>query len=63
MKPSENFEPKNHAETSGDTAVQHLQLFEQNGIDVVVDGGWGVDALLGEQTSPTQRFRYCFMAD
>ncbi len=35
---------------SGDAAVQLLQLFEQSGIEVFVDGGWGVDALLGEQT-------------
>lgn len=34
----------------GDSAVQLLQLFAQHGITVVVDGGWGVDALLGAQT-------------
>ena len=50
MKPSERFEPKSDAEMSGDVVVQLLQLFEQHGIEVVVDGGWGVDALLGEQT-------------
>lgn len=27
-----------------------LKLFEQNGIVIIVDGGWGVDALLGKQT-------------
>ena len=27
-----------------------VQLFNQNGIEFYVDGGWGVDALLGEQT-------------
>jgi lincosamide nucleotidyltransferase A/C/D/E len=32
--------------------VEIIQLFEQNSIDVYVDGGWGVDALLGEQTRP-----------
>jgi lincosamide nucleotidyltransferase A/C/D/E len=32
--------------------VEFLQSMEQNGIDVVVDGGWGVDALLGHQTRP-----------
>lgn len=37
---------------SGDAAVRLLRLFEQNDIDVVVDGGWGVDALLGKQTRP-----------
>lgn len=31
-------------------AIELLELFKANGIDTVVDGGWGVDALLGEQT-------------
>lgn len=35
---------------NGDIVVQLMQLFDQNSIDVFVDGGWGVDALLGEQT-------------
>lgn len=39
-----------HILMSGDAAVELLQLFAQNGFDVVVDGGWSVDALLGEQT-------------
>lgn len=30
--------------------ISLLQLFAQHGIDVYVDGGWGVDALLGKQT-------------
>ena len=30
--------------------VEIIKLLEQNGIEVYVDGGWGVDALLGEQT-------------
>ena len=54
MKPFERFEQKSHAEMSGDVVVQLMQLFDQNGIDVVVDGGWGVDALLGEQTRSHQ---------
>jgi lincosamide nucleotidyltransferase A/C/D/E len=54
MKPFESFEQKSHAEMSGDVVVQLMQLFDQNGIDVVVDGGWGVDALLGEQTRSHQ---------
>ena len=29
-----------------------LQQLHQNGISVWLDGGWGVDALLGEQTRP-----------
>jgi lincosamide nucleotidyltransferase A/C/D/E len=32
--------------------IQILDLFRSNGIEVVVDGGWAVDALLGEQTRP-----------
>ena len=30
--------------------VEIVQLLTQNHIDVCIDGGWGVDALLGEQT-------------
>jgi lincosamide nucleotidyltransferase A/C/D/E len=32
--------------------VEFLDWMEQHGIDLVVDGGWGVDALLGRQTRP-----------
>jgi len=28
------------------------RLFEENGIKVWINGGWGIDALLGEQTRP-----------
>lgn len=31
-------------------AVELIQLLEQHGIEVYVDGGWAVDALLGHQT-------------
>jgi len=30
--------------------IQIIELLNLNGIEVVIDGGWGVDALLGEQT-------------
>jgi lincosamide nucleotidyltransferase A/C/D/E len=30
--------------------IELLKVFAENGIDAVVDGGWGVDALLGRQT-------------
>lgn len=33
-------------------AVALLRRAERRGIDVWLDGGWGVDALLGEQTRP-----------
>lgn len=32
--------------------VEIVQLLNQHGIEFYVDGGWGVDALLGEQTRP-----------
>jgi len=35
---------------TADDVVEIIKLLEQNGIEVYVDGGWGVDALLGEQT-------------
>lgn len=35
---------------TADDAVAIIHLFEDNSIDLVIDGGWGVDALLGEQT-------------
>ena len=50
MEPHENFVQKSYTGMSGEAVVQLLQLFEQHGIEVFVDGGWDVDALLGEQT-------------
>lgn len=35
---------------TSDDVLFLLNLWQQAGIHVVVDGGWGVDALLGEQT-------------
>ena len=32
--------------------INLLQLFESTGIEVWLDGGWAVDALLGEKTRP-----------
>jgi len=37
---------------SAAAAVALMQLFAQQGVEVFVDGGWGVDALLGKQTRP-----------
>jgi lincosamide nucleotidyltransferase A/C/D/E len=37
--------------TAGDL-LELLQLFEQNQIELIIDGGWAVDALLGKQTRP-----------
>jgi lincosamide nucleotidyltransferase A/C/D/E len=33
-------------------AVELIEFFEQHGLEVYVDGGWAVDALLGQQTRP-----------
>ena len=37
-------------EMTAEEAVIIIKLLEDNGIEVYVDGGWGVDALLGKQT-------------
>ena len=37
--------------TSGDV-VDFYKIVTQLGVDLWIDGGWGVDALLGEQTRP-----------
>ena len=37
-------------EMSGEAAVSLLRLFDSDGIDVWLDGGWAVDRALGEQT-------------
>jgi lincosamide nucleotidyltransferase A/C/D/E len=52
MQPSESLNPKSYTEMSAEAVVQFMQLCAQHNINVVVDGGWGVDALLGEQTRP-----------
>jgi lincosamide nucleotidyltransferase A/C/D/E len=37
-------------EMTAEDVLELVTLFEQNQIEVILDGGWGVDALLGEQT-------------
>jgi len=37
--------------TAGDV-LDVVKLFEGHAIEVIIDGGWAVDALLGEQTRP-----------
>jgi lincosamide nucleotidyltransferase A/C/D/E len=39
-------------EMTAENAVEVVRLFDQNHIDVYVDGGWAVDAVLGRQTRP-----------
>jgi lincosamide nucleotidyltransferase A/C/D/E len=41
---------KNEPVMTAVAAIELLKLFEQNQIEVTIDGGWGVDALLREQT-------------
>jgi lincosamide nucleotidyltransferase A/C/D/E len=39
-------------EMTAKDVLELVILFEQNQIEVILDGGWAVDALLGEQTRP-----------
>jgi lincosamide nucleotidyltransferase A/C/D/E len=48
MNPSMEIKP----EMTAMDVLELVILFEQNDIEVILDGGWGVDALLGEQTRP-----------
>lgn len=50
MQSQENLEAKTELEMTAKDVVGLVQLLEQNDIEVYVDGGWGIDALLGEQT-------------
>lgn len=43
---------KDDPEMTADDVIEIAQLLNQHHIDVYIDGGWGVDALLGEQTRP-----------
>ena len=45
-------EPTVKPDMPAEAAVELLRLFEAAGIDVWLDGGWAVDAALGEQTRP-----------
>jgi lincosamide nucleotidyltransferase A/C/D/E len=44
------FELKSHLRMPAEKVVELYQMFEENGVQIWVDGGWGVDALLEEQT-------------
>jgi lincosamide nucleotidyltransferase A/C/D/E len=37
---------------TAESVLELVRLFENNCIEVIVDGGWAVDALLGKQTRP-----------
>ncbi|RLD09406.1 MAG: tRNA nucleotidyltransferase [Chloroflexota bacterium] len=42
--------PKNKPEMPAEDVINIVRLLNQHGIEVIIDGGWGVDACLGEQT-------------
>jgi len=44
--------PEDKLEMTADAVIEIVKLLEQNNITVIIDGGWGVDALLGRQTRP-----------
>jgi lincosamide nucleotidyltransferase A/C/D/E len=48
MNPSQDMK----YEMTAEDLLDLVMLFERNQIEVFLDGGWGVDALLGEQTRP-----------
>lgn len=39
-------------EFTAENVIEFIHLLEQHNIPVILDGGWGVDALLGIQTRP-----------
>jgi len=43
---------KDDPEMTAQEVLEIIQLFNHNHIEIYIDGGWGVDALLGEQTRP-----------
>ncbi len=47
---SKNTTQKDEPEMTAHDVLEIVQLFNQHQIDFYIDGGWGVDALLGEQT-------------
>ena len=52
MMTIEAYLSKQNVETTAADALETVQFLLDNGIKTHVDGGWGVDALLGKQTRP-----------
>lgn len=44
--------PQDAPEMTALDVIEIVQLFQHNQLGICLDGGWGVDALLGEQTRP-----------
>ena len=45
---------KDNPEMTAQDVIEIVKLLNQNSIEVIIDGGWGVDALLGRQTRTHQ---------
>ena len=45
---------ENQNEMTAEDVLNVIHLLTQNGIEIIIDGGWAVDALLGKQTRPHQ---------
>jgi lincosamide nucleotidyltransferase A/C/D/E len=43
---------RNHTDMPAEKVIEIIQLFNSHRIEAIIDGGWAVDALLGEQTRP-----------
>ncbi len=41
---------KDNPEMTDSDVIEFIQLLRENRIEICIDGGWGVDALMGEQT-------------
>jgi hypothetical protein len=39
-----------NSEMAAEAVLELVRLFEENHLKVIIDGGWAVDALLGQQT-------------
>jgi len=50
VKKFQELELKSKLRMPAVKAVELYQMFEENGVEIWVDGGWGVDALLEDQT-------------
>lgn len=50
MQSQENLKAKTEIEMTAKDIVELIQLLTQNEIEVYVDGGWGIDALIVEHT-------------
>jgi lincosamide nucleotidyltransferase A/C/D/E len=45
---------KDNPEMTAQDVIKIVDLLNENNIDVIIDGGWGVDSLLGKQTRSHQ---------